>query len=157
MGGSLGKGNRTPHAEFNIFADPEAASIVLSSGAPLVMMGLDVTLQVLLDDEKEKHYKTLSSHTAIMFNDSMSHYIRACRLHGSEYPAMHDPCCIAYVADPTIFEVEKHSIRVELIDKETYGKTTSVPLVEEKSVLVGKKADTSKFWPLLDRAFSNLP
>jgi len=157
MGGSLGKGNRTPHAEFNFFADPEAASIVLSSGAPLVMMGLDVTLQVLLDDEREKHYKVYSSASATMFNDSMSHYINACRLHGSEFPAMHDPCCIAYVADPSIFEVEKHSIRVELVDKEKYGRTTSVPLIEERSVFVGVKADSSKFWLLLDRAFANLP
>ncbi len=55
------------------------------------------------------------------------------------------------------FEVEKHSIRVELIDKEKYGRTTAVPLIEEKSVLVGKKADTSLFWSLLDRSFANLP
>lgn len=157
MGGSLGKGNRTPHAEFNFYADPEAASIVLTSGAPLVMMPLDVTLQVLLDEEKKNHYEQLSSLTANMFNDSMSHYIHACRRHGSEFPAMHDPCCIAYVVDPSIFEVEKHSIRVELVDKEKYGKTTSIPVIEEKSVLVGMKADTSKFWPLLDRAFANLP
>ena len=157
MGGSLGKGNRTPYAEFNIFADPEAASIVLSSGAPLVMMGLDVTLQVLLDEERNTHYTSYSTKTAKMFRDSMSHYIQACRLHGSEFPAMHDPCCIAYVANPSIFEVEKHSIRVELIDKEKYGRTTSVPLIEEKSVLVGKKADTALFWSLLDRSFANLP
>ena len=157
MGGSLGKGNRTPHAEFNIFADPEAASIVFSSGSPLVMMGLDITLQVLLDEKREQHYKTYITKTANMFNDSMSHYIKACRLHGSEFPAMHDPCCIAYVADPSIFELEKHSIRVELVDKEKYGKITSVSLIEEKSVMVGKKADISKFWPLLDRAFATLP
>ena len=157
MGGSLGKGNRTAYAEFNIFADGEAASIVFNSGAPLVMMGLDVTLQVVLDAQKGEHYKKFTSLSATMFNESMSHYIEACRMYGSEYPAMHDPCCIAYVADPTIFEFEQHTIHVELTDKEKYGKTSSIPLDNKKIVNVGIKADISKFWSLLDRAFATLP
>ncbi len=157
MGGSLGKGNRTAYAEFNIFADGEAASIVFNSGAPLVMMGLDVTLQVVLDAQKGEHYKKFTSLSVTMFNESMSHYIEACRMYGSEYPAMHDPCCIAYVADPTIFEFEQHTIHVELTDKEKYGKTSSIPLDNKKIVNVGIKADISKFWSLLDRAFATLP
>ncbi len=157
MGGSLGKGNRTPYAEFNIFADPEAASIVFKSGAPLVMMGLDVTLQVLLDTKQSAVYRELTSKTATMFNASMAHYIEACRLHGSEYPAMHDPCCVAYVADPSIFTLEQHTIEVELYDQKTYGKTSPIPLCEDRIVAVGKKADAARFWPLLDRAFANLP
>ena len=157
MGGSLGKGNRTPHAEFNIFADPEAASIVFESGAPLVMMGLDVTLQVLLDEQRSAAYAKLTSKTATMFNASMAHYIEACRLHGSEYPAMHDPCCIAYIADPVIFTFEEHSIQVELKDQTTYGKTHALPVREDQGVLVGTGANSARFWPLLDRAFKNLP
>ncbi len=157
MGGSLGKGNRTAYAEFNIFADGEAASIVFNSGAPLVMMGLDVTLQVVLDAQKGEHYKKFTSLSATMFNESMSHYIEACRMYGSEYPAMHDPCCIAYVVDSTIFEFEQHTIHVELTDKEKYGKTSSIPLDNKKIVNVGIKADISKFWSLLDRAFATLP
>ena len=43
MGGSTGRGNRTPYAEFNIWADPEAAGIVVKSGLKLTMCGLDVT------------------------------------------------------------------------------------------------------------------
>ncbi len=157
MGGSLGKGNRTAYAEFNIFADGEAASIVFNSGAPLVMMGLDVTLQVVLDAQKGEHYRKFTSLSATMFNESMNHYIEACRMYGSEYPAMHDPCCIAYIADPTIFEFEQHTIDVELTDKEKYGKTSSLPLDNKKIVDVGIKADISKFWSLLDRAFATLP
>ncbi|MFA7225323.1 MAG: nucleoside hydrolase [Sphaerochaetaceae bacterium] len=157
MGGSLGAGNRTPYAEFNIFADGEAASIVFNSGAPIVMMGLDVTLQVLLDRERLDRYSRFSSKTATMFNASMKHYMAACRLHGAEYPAMHDPCCVAYVADPTIFTTEEHSIEVELKDEERYGKTIALPPTPNKPTLVGMGADTSLFWPLLERAFSNLP
>lgn len=45
MGGAYGTGNFTPSAEFNIYADPEAARVVFTSGVPLVMMGLDLTNQ----------------------------------------------------------------------------------------------------------------
>ncbi len=157
MGGSLGAGNRTPHAEFNIFADGEAASIVFDSGAPIVMMGLDVTLQVLLDEERLQRYKSLNTKASAMFSASMENYMEACRRHGAEYPAMHDPCCIAYLVDPTIFELEEHTIDVVLKDEERYGKTIALPIDESKRVLVGKGADTSRFWPLLERAFNNLP
>ncbi len=49
MGGSIGEGNTTVSAEFNIYADPEAADVVFRSGVPITMMGLDVTHQALLD------------------------------------------------------------------------------------------------------------
>ena len=48
MGGSIGDGNTTVSAEFNIYADPEAAAIVFESGLPITMMGLDVTHQAVL-------------------------------------------------------------------------------------------------------------
>ncbi|VTR18609.1 Non-specific ribonucleoside hydrolase rihC [Serratia fonticola] len=41
MGGSAGRGNHTPNAEFNIYVDPEAASMVFASGIPIVMCGLE--------------------------------------------------------------------------------------------------------------------
>jgi inosine-uridine nucleoside N-ribohydrolase len=51
MGGSTGNGNVTPYAEFNVFADPEAADAVVRSGVPVTMVGLDVTHQALADDD----------------------------------------------------------------------------------------------------------
>ena len=51
MGGGL-FGNRTATAEFNIWADPEAAAIVLSYGGPLIMSGLDVTHQFQATPER---------------------------------------------------------------------------------------------------------
>ena len=51
MGGAASGGNVTPAAEFNIYADPDAAQIVFKSGVPIVMRGLDVTLQAVLTPE----------------------------------------------------------------------------------------------------------
>ena len=158
MGGSMGKGNRTPYAEFNIFADPEAAHIVFSSGAPIVMMGLDVTLQVLLDDPLLQRFRSRRTKSATMFGDSMTFYTKACKAHGSEHPAMHDPCCIAYVAEPSLFTLERRDITVELQDKLTYGKTYASKSEDAiGNTWVGVKADAPRFWELLDRAFDSLP
>lgn len=157
MGGSMGKGNRTAHAEFNIFADPEAASIVFSCKAPLVMMGLDVTLKVQLNEAWSQRFAQLASKSATMFNASMRHYIEACRRHGSDYPAMHDPCCIAYLVDPDLFTFERRDIEVELHDRQTYGKTIAGPITDQGAVLVGVDADASRFWTLLERSFALLP
>lgn len=51
MGGAAVGGNVTPAAEFNIYADPDAAQIVFKSGVPVVMCGLDVTMQAMLRPE----------------------------------------------------------------------------------------------------------
>ncbi|PAK68702.1 ribonucleoside hydrolase RihC, partial [Staphylococcus haemolyticus] len=48
MGGSLGKGNMTSAAEFNVFTDPDAARIMYNSGIPITMVGLDITMKALL-------------------------------------------------------------------------------------------------------------
>ena len=52
MGGAIGLGNVTPSAEFNVWADPEAASRVFGSGLELTMVGLDVTHRAMLSDER---------------------------------------------------------------------------------------------------------
>lgn len=157
MGGSMGKGNVTLDAEFNMYADPEAASIVLASGAPIVMMGLDVTLQVVLDETHGSRYHALATDTATMFNASMERYRDMCRRHGQEYPAMHDPCCVAYVADPSLFTLQRRMVTVELRDPVAYGRTIAQPASDKGNIQVGIGADTSRFWRLLDKAFANLP
>ena len=61
MGGSVGEGNRTPAAEFNIWADPEAARRVFESGIDITMIGLDVTHQALVTDANAERMRTSES------------------------------------------------------------------------------------------------
>ncbi|AEC02327.1 Ribosylpyrimidine nucleosidase [Parasphaerochaeta coccoides DSM 17374] len=157
MGGSMGMGNATPSAEFNIYADPEAAYVVCSSGVPLTMFTLDVTLQVTLDDDMLSHYRKMKTKTSTMFCDSMNAYTEACQRHGFDYPAMHDPCCIAYLVEPEIFTMEKRKIDIELKGELTYGRTVMGFVDPTAGSQVGVTADAPAFWRLLDRAFTRLP
>ena len=63
MGGSIGEGNTTASAEFNIIADPEAADVVFRSGVPITMIGLDVTHQALLDRAAAAALRALGTHS----------------------------------------------------------------------------------------------
>ncbi|MDY4609369.1 MAG: nucleoside hydrolase [Sphaerochaetaceae bacterium] len=156
MGGSTGEGNVTYSAEFNIYADPEAAQIVCTCGAPLVMMGLDVTLQVMLTDERLDGYRKFQGKAAKMFCASMDNYMASCRRHGHDYPAMHDPCCVAYLIDPGMFVCERRELLIELRGTHTYGRTVAGPYLQDGGVLIAKKTEPEKFWKLMDMAFGRL-
>ena len=159
MGGAIGRpGNVTPSAEFNVYADPEAAQIVFNSGVDVVMFGLDVTLQLTLSDEILENVRKLpeTNYTPI-FMASMECYVEACRKYIHDYPSMHDPCTIAYLADPSIFEFERRRINVDCKSELNYGRTVADFPNGEGNVLVGTKADTTKFWNLFYEALRRLP
>ena len=67
-------GNITPAAEFNIYVDPHAAHIVLNSNIPLIMMGLDVTHKVMVNDEIIENIKKNGNKSSYFFADLMNFY-----------------------------------------------------------------------------------
>ncbi len=156
MGGSIAGGNITPSAEFNIHADPEAASIVFTCGAPITMIGLDVTTTVLLDEKRLMQMKKIPGRAAEIFSASMEHYTAACLKYIGECPAMHDPCCIAYVAEPTLFQCKPFHVEIETAGTYTRGRTvvdktgvTELPL----NANVALSVDVERFWKMLAEAF----
>lgn len=159
MGGALMQGNVTPSAEFNIYADPEAAKIVFNSGAEIYMMGLDVTHQVLLDSENLKRFKKEQelkpNRVREIFLDGMREYTKRCVAEIHEYPAMHDPCCIAYLIDPSIFTFESRDIDVETKGELTYGKTVGLWPNKNSKTHVGVKVDSQRFFNILSKCLSN--
>lgn len=108
MGGACFGGNKTPLAEFNIYVDPEAADVVFSSGVPLVMCGLDVTLKAQIFPDEIAALRNLGNRTGAVIADLLDFFARTTtpnflhpeRLEGAH---MHDPCAIAAVLEPERF------------------------------------------------------
>ena len=125
MGGSATEGNVTPAAEFNTWADAEAARIVFKSGAKLVMFGLNLTHQTLLSradiDEVRAAVSGDNPVADIMAFYCGTYYAFA----GEDKPGapLHDPCAVAYLIDPTIFGIEQLPGEVIIGDGPGYGQT----------------------------------
>jgi len=125
MGGAgLCLGNISPVAEFNIYVDPHAANIVLNSNIPLVMMGLDVTHKVNVNDKIIETIKANNNKSSNFFADLMKFYSKFHRkLYQVDESPLHDPCVIAYLIEPSIFQGKFVNVQVEEESSLTRGKT----------------------------------
>jgi inosine-uridine nucleoside N-ribohydrolase len=124
MGGAIGEGNRTPAAEFNIWADPEAAQRVFSAGLDTTMVGLDVTHRALITDEHTERLRS-SGRTGSMVAQLMDFYAR---FHRARYPElngspMHDPVCIAHLARPGLLAARDAFVEVDCTTGPSWGRT----------------------------------
>ena len=125
MGGvGMSLGNITPAAEFNIYVDPHAADIVLNSDIPLIMMGLDVTHKVMVNDKIIENIKKNGNKSSYFFADLMNFYSKFHRkLYEIDESPLHDPCVIAYLIDPSLFKGRFVNVEVEKESTLTRGKT----------------------------------
>ncbi len=126
MGGGT-FGNRTPVAEFNIWADPEAASIVFDAGVPLVMAGLDVTHQFQATPERITRVRDAGTHLgtvlADLFEFFSSTYLARHDAGALRGAAVHDPLAVLAVTHPDLFERVRRDVRVETHGRLTRGMT----------------------------------
>ena len=124
MGGSTDIGNVTRVAEFNIFADPEAAARVFACGARLTMCGLNLTRQLRSNDAlAERLSRTdspLAQFAAQSFDDL---HDRIEGLTGVREAALHDPCAVLAVTHPELLETRRQAVSVELNGDLTRGMT----------------------------------
>ncbi len=124
MGGATTHGNVTPSSEFNIYCDPHAAQIVMTSGIPVVMMGLDVTHQAIATPNRLAKIRQIGDPigtlVAKLLDDYSYHDIQH---YGFEGAPLHDPCVIAYLINPTLFETRKCFVEVEIQSEITMGRT----------------------------------
>jgi ribosylpyrimidine nucleosidase len=155
MGGSFSGGNVTGEAEFNTYADPEAAQIVFSSGAKITLFSLDCTRQVTLSSERLEAFRKKSGRSNEVFVACMDSYSANYAKRDLGDPQMHDPLCIAYLADSSRVEGEYCDVTVDIIQGKTYGKTTKRP--NEEGIFVATSIDIPWFWSLVERALAALP
>ncbi len=125
MGGArLEGGNITASAEYNIFADPHAAHVVFASGAPVIVHGLDATHQVRATEPRIAAVEALANPRAaaaaslLRFSRRIEHEI----VRGLDAP-LHDPCPIAWLIAPDLFETAPCEIAVETSSPLTLGHT----------------------------------
>lgn len=156
MGGGATRGNTTPAAEFNIYADPEAAQLVFKSGIPIVMCGLDVTMRAYLTPEEIHALGGHESAVCRFFRDAtapvLPFYLKA----NQPGLCLHDVCPVLFLTHPEIFRGQEGGVYVETQGKITYGKTVtdlwSDKKFDDRHVFVVLDLDRPAFAELIGKA-----
>ena len=125
MGGGIEAGNVTAQAEFNMWADPEAAAMVLRAAMPTTMFGLDVTNRAWLAPEDLERIKAATPEPnpvadIFQFYSYQSGDVRSGRIPG---PPLHDTCPIAWLIDPDLFRIEQLPVEMVTARGSAYGAT----------------------------------
>ena len=125
MGGAMREaGNTSPSAEFNILEDPDAAQIVMHCGRPLTIVPLDVTHQVLVSRKRIEQIRALNTAIGTAVVGMMEFFNRFdSEKYGSDGAPLHDPCTIAYLLKPELFEGKLCNVEVETGSPLTLGHT----------------------------------
>jgi inosine-uridine nucleoside N-ribohydrolase len=156
MGGAIGEGNITPSAEFNIWVDPEAADIVVGSGVPLTMIGLDVTHQSIVWEAEYRALAERGGGVSVLVAGLLE-YFQAFheRVYGWQGTPIHDAVAVAHVAHPGLVTTRPYAVAVELDGTLTRGRT----VVDLRGVTgrppnaeVGVAIDRERFVALLSAA-----
>jgi purine nucleosidase/pyrimidine-specific ribonucleoside hydrolase len=160
MGGSIATGNWRPLAEFNVWADPEAAHAVFSSALPVTMCGLDVTHQALATEPVLAQLRAIGSPLSALVVDLLGFFADRYRsLWGFPAAPVHDPVAVARVIDPSVVRCVEANVVVERVGEYTrgatvvdrYGVTGRAPNAQ-----VGVELDHGAFWALVVDAVATL-
>ena len=149
MGGACSGGNVTPYAEFNIHTDPHAAAVVFGAGAPLTMIGLDVTHQAIATPERVRAIAAIERPAAAAVARMLTLDLE--RREGGA--PLHDPCVIAYLLAPELFSGEAMAVTVETADGERLGQTVATA---PGDINVIKQIDADGFFELLTTRLESL-
>ncbi|HEY5988680.1 MAG TPA: nucleoside hydrolase, partial [Streptosporangiaceae bacterium] len=162
MGGSAGRGNVTPAAEFNIACDPEAAAIVFGAGWRVTMAGLDVTLQARATSEVRERMRGLGRLGAELLLPGLGGYGSVAAASGGQ--PVHDLCAVALVAAPGLFRCQPARVEVETAGRWTSGMTVTEfrafdgerALAGDHNALVAMSLDETGFWELVMDAYQQV-
>jgi inosine-uridine nucleoside N-ribohydrolase len=123
MGGAIAEGNVTPAAEFNVWADPEAAHRVFTSGIDVTMVGLDVTHKALLLPEKVEELRSGGRVGSLVAQLYDFYHERHVRMYGWEGSPVHDALAVAHVIRDDFVEAEHRHVQVDTGPEPGRGRT----------------------------------
>lgn len=160
MGGAVNLGNVTPAAEFNIWADPEAAAVVFSSGLDVTMVGLDITHQARMGRSHGERLRPTGRCGALVA-DLLDFFVRFHeRIYGLDSSPIHDAVAVADVVWPDLIQGDRFHVEVETASEMSRGRT----LVDrwrvtgrEPNARVGLEIDGDRFGELVVDRLSRLP
>lgn len=141
MGGGAYMGNWTPAAEYNIWADPEAAKVVFNSGLPIIMAGLDVTHKAYITREENEVLRAQGNEISVFAAELIDYFSKYhYEVEGFPGCTMHDPTAIAALIYPDMFTSITCNVDVEVSGELTTGMTV-VDTIGYKEKIFGEKAD----------------
>jgi purine nucleosidase len=161
MGGSASRGNVNHAAEFNIWADPEAAAIVFGAGWTVRMIGLDVTLRARATAAVQERMRSLGSLGSQLLLPALALYRDSADTTGE--PPVHDVCAIVSIADPSVFAYTPARVQVETHGTLTSGMTvtdfsqSASPQPADNNTSVATGINAERFWTTVLGAYETLP
>ncbi len=162
MGGAYFEvGNITPAAEFNIYVDPHAAQIVFASGVPVIMMPLDVTHKALTRTDRVAALRAIGNRTGVAVAEMLEFFERFDEAkYGSDGGPLHDPCTIAWMIAPDIFNGRPCNVEIETASPLTMGMTVvdwwQVSSRPHNALVIGD-LDADRFFALITERLATLP
>ncbi len=121
MGGAVAEGNVTPAAEFNIWADPEAAARVFTSGIDITMIGLDVTHKALFTRRHEEKLTGRVGETVKGLLRFYGEFHR--RQYGWDGSPIHDAVAVAHLVRPDLVKTVERGVKVDTGPELSRGRT----------------------------------
>lgn len=155
MGGSYTRGNATVAAEFNIWADPEAARIVFNADWRVTMIGLDLTLQAQANGAVIERLKELGKLADHLIVPLATFYFNP-KDEGWDGQAVHDVCAVAYVARPDLFTVKPARVDVETSGEFTTGMTVVDFDPPVPNATVATHLDVKGFWAYVETVYARV-
>ena len=161
MGGAhFNGGNITPVAEFNLYADPHAAEVVLHSGVKLTYVPLDVTHKILTSEARLKQIAALGNTAGKLVGDILNEYVKGDMVHyGLPGGPVHDASVIAYLLNPGLFSGREVNLVVDTREGPTFGQTIADwynTLNQPKNAFWVENGDAQGFFDLLTERLGRL-
>jgi inosine-uridine nucleoside N-ribohydrolase len=141
----------TPAAEYNIWADPEAAAVVFGAGWTVTMAGLDVTLRARATAAVRSRMGEFGALGAQLLLPALAQYTST---RGD--PPVHDVCAVVCVAEPGLFGLERARVEVETAGRWTSGMTVTDFAATEPNALAATEIDVDGFWDLVLRTYAGV-